>query len=601
MRSIFNPKFIKNIALIILSTAISTQTVSGQENQPQNLAGLNPFVYNSPISIQIPKPRIYFQEKGIFNPSATLYYYADPHLTNLAPEALQQLTNALDEFISYTSPKGISIVPTNNIKKAKIQILLLNPLRDPNNISLPTVEEQGYTMNVSAKNITIKLGGIPAIFNIIGNMQQWIYYYTDIAPSLFPDQTSYPLNCFSLRDYPEYAYRGMHLDISRHFFRQEHIFQYLDMMAMYKFNVLHLHLSDDQGWRLEIPQYPKLQTIAAYRNGSQVGPYRNQTYDSTLYGGFLTRNNIKNIVNKAKQLGITLIPEIEMPGHALAALTAYPELSCNGGFISASADNTGNLNNTIKPFEVAKGWGVFDDVFCAGNEKTFEFLQTVIDNVVELFPNSPYIHIGGDECPKTRWKTCSKCQKRIQDEHLTDEHELQSYFIKRIEKYVNAKGKKIIGWDEILEGGLAPDATVMSWRGELGGIAAAEQKHNAIMTPGKPLYFDHYQSKDSTEPHAIGGYNPLDLVYDYAPTNEQMPDSVKQYILGAQANVWTEYMTTWEHVQYMTTPRMQALSEALWLPDYQKNFNLFLGRLNLHQTLWYYYGIKSWGNHYLSH
>uniref|UniRef100_UPI0025BCE5DA family 20 glycosylhydrolase n=1 Tax=Flavobacterium sp. TaxID=239 RepID=UPI0025BCE5DA len=239
---IHTPKFLKIFAIIILYSVIVQNHLTAQDHHPQSMVGLNPNVYGSPMSIQIPKPRIYFQEKGVFNPSSTLYWYADPHITNLAPEALHQLTNALDEFISYTTPKGINLVPTNNIKKAKIQILLLNSLRDPNNISLPTVEEQGYTMDVTSKSITVKIGGIPAIFNIISNIQQWIYYYTDIAPSLFPDQNSYPLNCFTLRDYPEYAYRGMHIDISRHFFRQEHIFQYLDMMSMYKFNVLHLHL-----------------------------------------------------------------------------------------------------------------------------------------------------------------------------------------------------------------------------------------------------------------------------------------------------------------------------------------------------------------------
>lgn len=587
--------FYKQLLPVIL-TIISVATPALASAQFQ---GLNPYVYSNPMSIQVPAPRHLSKTQGTFQAPKKLFWYADPKLQNQAQRAITLITEAFDEMLSYTASHSITFVETYNPKKAHIVINGPMALPNPNIPQLPSIEQQYYSLEIEKKKITIYLGGAPAAFHLLGNLQQWLYYYTDIAPYLFPDQTYYPLECMSIKDYPENAYRGMHLDIVRHFFRQEHISQMLDIMSIYKFNVLHLHLTDDQGWRVEIPSLQKLQYVSAYRNGSQVGPYQNQEYDTLKYGGFLTRNNIKFLVKKASELGITIIPEIEMPGHAMAALAAYPNLSCQGGIKS---------KDSLIPFEVAKGWGVFDDVFCAGNDETFKFLEKVLTDVIELFPNSPYIHIGGDECPKTRWKSCPKCQARIKSENLHDEHELQSYFIRRIEKFVQSKGRKIIGWDEILEGGLAPDATVMSWRGELGGIAAAQQKHFAIMTPGKPLYFDHYQSKDSSEPHAIGGYNPVNAVYQYNPkpkhenTNSEFyTDTISPYILGAQGNVWTEYMTTWEHVQYMTTPRMQALGEGLWLPESRKQFSNFQQRIKLHTTLWGYFGIEQWGKHSISY
>ena len=282
--------------------------------------------------------------------------------------------------------------------------------------------------------------------------------------------------------------------------------------------------------------------------------------DGKPYGGYYTQDQIRDVVEYAKEKFITIVPEIEMPGHALAALTAYPELSCTGG-----------------PFEVATTWGVFEDVYCAGNEKTFQFLQGVLDEVVSLFPGE-YIHIGGDEVPKTRWKNCPKCQARMKAERLKDEHELQSYFIQRIEKYLNSKGKRIIGWDEILEGGLAPNAAVMSWRGTEGGISAAKQKHYAVMSPGDYCYFDHYQGLND-EPKAIGGFTPLEKVYSYEPVPELLDSNEAKYIIGAQANMWTEYITTPGHVEYMLLPRMCALSEVLWSPKDGKNLADFLSRM----------------------
>jgi len=380
-------------------------------------------------------------------------------------------------------------------------------------------------------------------------------------------QKTFILPCVSIKDRPSYTWRGMHLDVCRHFFPTSFIKKYIDIIAMYKFNTFHWHLTEDQGWRIEIKKYPKLTSVGAWRNGTMIGKYSDQKYDTIRYGGFYTQEEIKEIVAYASARHITVVPEIEMPGHSLAAIAAYPWLSCTG-----------------KKQEVAKGWGVFDDVYCT-KDSVFNFLQDVLDEVIALFPGK-YIHIGGDECPKTRWKTCANCQKRIKDLGLKDEHELQSYFITRMEKYLNSKGRQIIGWDEILEGGLAPNAAVMSWRGTEGGIAAAKQKHFVVMSPGKPCYFDHYQSKDKTkEPLAIGGYNPLDSVYNYNPTPKILTTQESEFIMGAQANVWTEYILNEKQVEYMAVPRLIALSEVLWTQPEFKNFNNFISRLKINRFI----------------
>lgn len=383
--------------------------------------------------------------------------------------------------------------------------------------------------------------------------------------------------CVQINDAPRYQWRGMHLDCSRHFFTKEEVKTYIDYLAMYKFNVFHWHLTDDQGWRIEIKKYPLLTKIGSQRKETIIGkpqwdkngnPSKDDKYDGIPYGGFYTQDDIKDIVSYAQLRHITVVPEIEMPGHSLAALAAYPQYSCTGG-----------------SFETFTKWGVSDDVYCAGNDSAFFFIQDILTEVMDMFPGK-YIHIGGDECLKERWKVCPKCQKRIADEKLKNENELQSYFITRIEKFVNTKGKQIIGWDEILEGGLAPNAVVMSWRGTSGGIAAAQQKHFVVMTPGKPCYFDHYQSKDKTkEPLAIGGFNPLDSVYAYDPTPKILSEAEGTYIMGAQGNVWTEYITDFSKVQYMSMPRMAALSEALWTPKSKKNYKDFIVRLKLHSKL----------------
>ena len=369
------------------------------------------------------------------------------------------------------------------------------------------------------------------------------------------------LPCLSIMDAPRFPWRGMHLDACRHFWSVEFTKKYIDLLARYKMNSFHWHLTDDQGWRIQIKKYPKLTEVGSWRSGSQVGPYSRREYDSTAYGGFYTQEQIKEVVAYAKARCINVVPEIEMPGHALAALAAYPELGCTGG-----------------PYEVNKGWGVFEEVFCAGNDSTVRFLQDVLTEVMDLFP-SEIIHIGGDECPKESWKKCPKCQARMQAKGLKDEHELQSDFVQRIEQFVNSKGRKIIGWDEILEGGLAPNAAVMSWRGTEGGVAAAKLKHNVVMSPGSHCYFDHYQGDPANEPLAFGGYTTLQKVYSYEPIPTELNAEEAKYILGAQGNVWTEYILTPEHVEYMAVPRMLALAEVLWTPKAKRDEADFIRRL----------------------
>lgn len=392
-----------------------------------------------------------------------------------------------------------------------------------------------------------------------------IFYGIQTLSQLLPLENSIEikLSCLRITDEPKFAWRGMHLDCARHFFSKEFIKKYIDYLAMYKMNTFHWHLTDDQGWRIEIKKYPKLTDVGAYRNGSMTGHYNDQKFDDKRYGGFYTQEDIKEIVAYANQRHITIVPEIEMPGHSLAALAAYPEYSCTGG-----------------PFEVAKKWGVIEDVYCT-KEETFEFLENILTEVMDLFP-SKYIHIGGDESPKVRWKVCPNCQKRIKDENLKDEHELQSYFIQRIEKFINSKGRKIIGWDEILEGGLAPNATVMSWRGTEGGIAAAKQNHFVVMSPGSHCYFDHYQGESKNEPLAIGGYTTVEKVYSFNPIPKELDTEEANYILGAQANVWTEYIETPSHVEYMIFPRLLALSEVVWGTSNMEKYADFQNRMIQH-------------------
>ncbi|HEX6180441.1 MAG TPA: family 20 glycosylhydrolase, partial [Chitinophagaceae bacterium] len=397
---------------------------------------------------------------------------------------------------------------------------------------------------------------------------------------LLPVQRSASLNIpvASIEDYPRFEYRALHLDVGRHFMPLDFIKRYIDFLALHKMNYFHWHLTEDQGWRIEIKKYPRLTEVGAWRNGTIIGRYPGKGNDNIRYGGFYTQDEVKEIVDYADKRYITVVPEIEMPGHSSAAIAAYPWLSCfpnektripDNMISEASKKATGKL--------VQETWGVFDDVFCAGKDSTFEFLEDVLDEVIPLFPG-PYVHVGGDESPKTHWKKCPKCQQRIKDLKLKDEHELQSYFIQRMEKYINGKGKTIIGWDEILEGGLAPNAIVMSWRGEKGGVEAANQNHKVIMTPGNYVYLDHTQTKNE-DSVTIGGYTPLDEIYGYEPVPKELPADKHKFVMGAQGNVWTEYMKNPMKVQYMVFPRMAALSEALWSPKDKRDYKNFEKRL----------------------
>ena len=418
--------------------------------------------------------------------------------------------------------------------------------------------DEGYSLIIEKNKIVIEASSPKGSFYGLQSLYQIL-----LSGNRIDDSDKIVVPTLEITDEPLFPYRGMHLDVCRHMFPVEFVKKYIDLLAFYKFNTFHWHLTEDQGWRIEIKKYPKLAEISSMRKETLIGHYgdKPQKFDGKPYGGYYTQDEVREIVKYAADRQITVIPEIEMPGHSLAALAAYPELGCTGG-----------------PYEVATKWGVFEDIYCT-KEQTFEFLENVLLEVMELFP-SKYIHIGGDEAPKSRWKECSACQDVIVREGLKDEHELQSYFIQRMEKYLNSHGRSIIGWDEILEGGLAPNATVMSWRGTEGGIAAAKQDHDAIMTPGSHCYFDHYQADRKTEPIAIGGFTTLEKVYSYEPVPDSLTNEETLRILGAQGNVWTEYMETPEYVEYMVLPRMAALSEVTWTGD--KNWDLFKNKIFTH-------------------
>lgn len=426
---------------------------------------------------------------------------------------------------------------------------------------------EGYELEINPSSITLEARQQAGLFYGIQTLLQLLPPEIESVQGLgVTTRNRLTLPALKIRDIPRYPYRGMHLDCCRHFFPKAFVKRYIDLLALHKFNTFHWHLTEDQGWRIEIKKYPRLTEVGGWRSETLVGHARElpEKFDGQRYGGFYTQEDIKEIVEYAQSRYVTIIPEIEMPGHATAALAAYPELSCTGG-----------------PFEVATKWGVFEDVYCAGEEKVFEFLEDVLSEVIVLFPGT-YIHIGGDECPKVRWKECDKCQARIAEEGLADEHELQSYFIRRIEKLLISKEKKLIGWDEILEGGLAPEATVMSWRGTQGGIEAARQGHDVIMTPTSHCYFDYYQADPETEPLAIGGFTPLEKVYSFEPAPEELTEEEARYVLGAQGNLWTEYIKTPEQAEYMSVPRMCALAEVVWSRKEARDWEDFLKRLTRH-------------------
>lgn len=423
---------------------------------------------------------------------------------------------------------------------------------------------EGYQLKVSPERITIESESVKGLFYGIQSLLQLLP-----AQVFTPQKTEgidWSVPACDIQDRPRFGYRGMHLDVSRHYFPVAFIKKYIDLIALHKMNYFHWHLTDDQGWRIEIKKYPKLTQVGSKRKETLLGHY-NENYpmkfDGKEAGGFYTQEEIKDIVRYAQAKFVTIIPEIEMPGHASAALAAYPDLGCTAG-----------------PYQVQGKWGVFNDVFCP-NDKTFKFLEDVLTEVFALFPGK-YIHIGGDECPKKAWKESKLCQDLMKKNKLKDENELQSFFIKRMEKFINAKGKVAIGWDEILEGGLAPNATVMSWQGTKGGIEAVKQNHDVIMTPLDNCYLNFYQADPSKEPLAFGGYLPLEKVYAYEPVPSELNESQAKRILGAQGNVWTEYITTPAEAEYMVFPRQSALSEVLWAQPGARNWEDFIVRLKTH-------------------
>lgn len=504
----------------------------------------------------VPKPVSAVEKKGHFvinSNTKIVFNFSDEHNVNIA----SPLNAHISKFYGM-EPLAIAAAPKMSSNSIFISLNKKSGIKP-----------EGYLMDVSGSGVSIEASTPAGLFYAVQSLIQLMP-----AEEMRMDKIKVPY--VSVEDYPRFEWRGLHLDVCRHFMPKEFVLKYIDYMAMHKLNTFHFHLTEDQGWRIEIKRYPRLTEIGSKRKETIMGRGNEavKLYDGKPHGGFYTQEDIKEIVAYAENRYVTVVPEIEMPGHALAALAAYPELGCTGG-----------------PYEVATKWGVFKEVMCAGKEGTFEFLQNVMDEVLALFP-SKFIHIGGDECPKDSWKECPDCQQRIKELGLKDEHELQSWFITRMEKYLNAKGRDIIGWDEILEGGLAPNAAVMSWRGETGGIAAAKERHKVVMSPGTHCYLDHFQGPKETQPLAIGGFTPLEKIYSYEPVPAELSAEEAKYIMGAQGNVWTEFMPNPAHVEYMVYPRAAALAEVVWSPKESRDYKNFKERMEKMVLRYYSYGIN---------
>lgn len=498
------------------------------------------FAQNNNYDI-IPAPKSLKPSKGVFIfDNQTKIYFADG-----SNEQSLQAFDVLRERILNTTGLKLAVTGVKPLSNAIIC-----------RVNKKIKNEEGYILNIASDKIEIEYTDTQGLFYATQTIRQLLPAALESNSKIADLKLSVP--CCKIEDAPMFGYRGMHLDVCRHFVPLQEVKDYIDQMALLKLNVFHWHLTEDQGWRIEIKKYPRLTEIGGFRERTLKGHLFSapRQWDNTYTGGYYTQEEIKEVVAYAKERSITVIPEIELPGHAMAALTAYPEYSCTGG-----------------PFEVQGTWGVFNDVYCT-KEETFNFLEDILSEVVELFP-SEYIHIGGDECPKVRWKHCASCQQRMKDEGLKDEHELQSYFIQRIQKFMATKNKRIIGWDEILEGGLAPDATVMSWRGIEGGVAAAKHGNDVIMTPYNYLYLDYYQSISPADPLAIGGFLPISKVYSFDPYPTELTADEWKHILGVQANTWIEYLSTREQREFMIYPRLAALAELVWIQPELKNFNNF--------------------------
>lgn len=520
--------------LNLLGWSLAGLLMTACSNQPTTVANYE--VVPMPLEINTTQQASFLLKSGV-----TVYYPA-------GNEKMQRNAEFLASYVK--AQTGIELqVQAGEEGKGGIVLQL----------GLANDNPEAYQLKVDANQVVISSPSEAGVFYGIQTLRKAV----DVA-----EGSNVELPAVEIKDQPRFGYRGMMLDVGRHFFSMDEIKTYIDMMALHNINRFHWHLSEDQGWRIEIKKYPKLTEIGSMRKETVIG-HNSGKYDGKPYGGFYTQEQAKEIVAYAAERYITVIPEIDLPGHMQAALAAYPELGCTGG-----------------PYEVWTQWGVSDNVLCAGNDQTIQFIKDVLAEIVEIFP-SEYIHVGGDECPKVKWSTCPKCQARIKalglksDNKHTKEERLQSYVIHEAEEFLNSKGRKMIGWDETLEGGLAPNATVMSWRGEAGGIEAAKQHHDVVMTPNTYLYFDYYQSKDTeTEPMAIGGYLPIERVYSYEPMPKSLSPEEQKYIVGVQANLWTEYIPDFKQVQYMVLPRMAALSESQWCAPEKKNYEAFLQRVS---------------------
>lgn len=528
----------------------------------------------SAVSI-VPQPSVMRENRSLVQlPSDKLSVYcADESLKPVAEvwaESVKkpyepgtvELATGFTRIVSDTELPKIKI--TGNDSKADIRLLLD-----------PALAEEEYTLEVDQSGVTVKGGTSKGVWWGLQSLTQILVQAASDAAPGEPLRTS----GLYVQDKPHFAYRGAMLDCCRHFFTVDEVKEFIDILALHKLNTLHWHLTDDQGWRIEIEKYPLLTEVGAVRKETKVGHYNDEAagYDGTPYGEgcYYTHKDIREVLEYAAARQVTVVPEIEMPGHAVAALASYPYLGCTGG-----------------PYEVRTTWGISDDVFCIGKESTFEFLEDVLDEVCALFP-SEYIHVGGDEAPSIRWESCPDCQKRMKEEGLKSARQLQGYLLHRIEKYLNTKGKKLIGWDEILEAGVTPTATVMSWRGPQGGINAAKQGNDVVMTPNNFFYLDYYQTADpegNGEPLGIGGYVPLEKCYSFDPY-DQLDETVKKHIKGIQANTWTEYMASFDHVQHMDLPRFTALAEVAWSEN-KTDYGQFLSRVTASmKPLYEYFGL----------
>ncbi len=507
----------------------------------------------SPQASVIPEPVVLEEKRGnfILQKETDIYFPTGNPLLEQNAQFIEGLIQDIDDLkINFRQYSNGQDLPERGI------VLALSDLG---------LKPEGYELSISKKRILIKGYDEAGVFYGIQTLRQLLPEGLE-ANNRNSGISKVKLKAIYIKDYPQFTYRGLHLDVARHFFDVEYIKKFLELMGLHKMNRFHWHLTDDQGWRIEIKQYPLLTEVGALRKETMTGHLNDEPrqFDGIPYGDFYTQEEIREIVAFAAARFITVIPEIELPGHATAALAAHPELGCTGG-----------------PYEVGTIWGIYQEAFCAGKDQTFEFLENVLSEVIEVFP-SEYIHIGGDEVLKNHWKECELCQARLAAEGLADEDELQGYFINRIGRFLQSNNRKIIGWDEILDGELPQGAAVMSWRGVRGGIEAAKMGHDVIMTPVSHSYFDFYQDTPETEPLAIGGYLTLRQVYTFQPVPQGFTQNEARHILGGQANVWTEYIKTEDYLEYMVFPRAVAMAEVLWTPKEKRDFEGFIKRLNKH-------------------